>query len=187
MELASLDGATVAGDLEASIDAVSRRIGAVDALHGALAARFGVHVLAASAPVRDGPGRPVNRARLFAPDGAVGVQDKLILTRFEREEWDIAPGRAAHVFDTGLGRIGVVICSGQSVTPGDVIVADDDGVVVVRRREAESVLAKARTRIANEEDKRKRFEGGELGLDVYKMRPRLAEKGLRYVERPEDS
>ncbi len=110
MELASLDGAEVAGDLEASIDAVSRRIGAVDALHGALAARFGVHVLAASAPVRDGVGRPVNRARLFAPEGAVGVQDKLIMTRFEREEWHVAPGREARVFDTALGRIGVIIC-----------------------------------------------------------------------------
>ena len=110
MELASLDGSDIAGDLEASIDAVSKRIDVVDALHAELAARFDVHILAASAPVRDGHKRPFNRARLFSPGGLCGVQDKLIMTRFEREEWDIAPGRQAKVFETSLGRIGVIIC-----------------------------------------------------------------------------
>jgi 4-hydroxy-4-methyl-2-oxoglutarate aldolase len=80
-----------------------------------------------------------------------------------------------------------MICAGVQIYPGDFIIADDDGVVVVKRQEAESVLQKSLAREANEEEKRKQFEEGELGLDVYKMRQRLAEKGLKYVKaRPED-
>lgn len=112
MELATLAGREVALDLEASIHAVSERIPAADALHSDLAARFGVHILAASAPVVD-PSvatRPVNRARFFAPTGGVGVQDKQVMTRFEREEWFIAPGGPLRLFDTALGRIGILIC-----------------------------------------------------------------------------
>lgn len=112
MELATLDGRAVALDLEASLHAVSRRIPQVDALHADLAGRYGVHVLAASAPVFDadiGP-RPVNRARLFTPEGAVGVQDKQIMTRFEREDWHVVPGGPLRLFDTALGRIGILIC-----------------------------------------------------------------------------
>ncbi len=86
MELATLAGREVALDLEASLHAVSERVPAADDLHASLARRFGVHILAASAPVFDpaiGP-RPVNRARFFAPSGEMGVQDKQIMTRFER-------------------------------------------------------------------------------------------------------
>ncbi|MEM7502793.1 MAG: 4-carboxy-4-hydroxy-2-oxoadipate aldolase/oxaloacetate decarboxylase, partial [Pseudomonadota bacterium] len=72
--------------------------------------------------------------------------------------------------------------AGQRIVPGDLIVADDDGVAVVRKDEATAVLEKAKQRVANEEEKRARFEAGELGLDIYNMRERLAEKGLRYVE-----
>jgi predicted amidohydrolase len=110
MDIASLAGEEVAGDLQRSIDAVSERMAEVDGLHASLAREFGVHICAASAPVRREDGRAVNRARLFGPDGSFGHQDKLIMTRFEREEWDIAPGDVPRVFDTALGRIGILIC-----------------------------------------------------------------------------
>ena len=66
------------------------------------------------------------------------------------------------------------------------IVADDDGVVVVRSEDTKAVLSKAKARVENEEEKRERFKSGELGLDIYDMRERLAEKGLRYVDSEED-
>ena len=112
MELATLAGRDVAYDLEACVHAVSDRVPQADALHSDLAGRYGVHILAASAPVVDPAvaARPVNRARLFTPGGAMGVQDKQVMTRFEREDWDIAPGGPLQVFDTALGKIGVLIC-----------------------------------------------------------------------------
>jgi len=109
MELASLDLPT-RGDLQGSIAFVSALLPRLDALHAELAARYGVHILAASAPWQAPDGRFRNRARLFAPSGKVGVQDKLIMTRFEREEWGIVGGDSLAVFDTALGRIGVCIC-----------------------------------------------------------------------------
>ena len=114
MELATLAGPDVAGDLEASLFAVAERLEEADALHAHLAATYGVHILAASAPATDalpeGVSRPVNRARFFAPGGARGAQDKQIMTRFEAEEWDVAPGGPLQLFDTALGKIGVLIC-----------------------------------------------------------------------------
>ncbi len=111
MELASLGGAAVAADLEAALHEVMRHGPAVEALHCALAAQFGVHILGASGPAQaDYAARPVNRAVLYGPNGVIGHQDKQIMTRFEREDWDIAPGQGLRVFETPLGCLGVVIC-----------------------------------------------------------------------------
>jgi predicted amidohydrolase len=112
MELAMLRGPEVAGDLEASLHAVSEVMGDAGDLHADLATRHGLHILGASAPVFDaalGP-RPVNRATLYTPTGARAHQDKQIMTRFEREEWHVAPGGPLRLFDTALGRIGILIC-----------------------------------------------------------------------------
>ncbi|WP_323716072.1 carbon-nitrogen hydrolase family protein [Paracoccus aminovorans] len=109
MELASLGGAAVAGDLEASLHEVARHETARDALHADLAARHGVHILAASGPFFEGP-RPVNRAVLFGPQGRIGHQDKQVMTRFEREDWDVVGAPGLRIFDTAVGRLGVLIC-----------------------------------------------------------------------------
>jgi predicted amidohydrolase len=109
MELASLGGRDVAGDLEASLHEVARHWDAVHALHLRLAAQHGCHILGASGPVFEGP-RPVNRAVLYGPGGVIGHQDKQIMTRFEREDWDVTGSPGLRVFDTTLGRIGILIC-----------------------------------------------------------------------------
>ncbi len=110
MELSTLDGAEVAGDLERSIRAVSDRMEEAQSVHRRLAQAYNTYILGASAPEIDGPGRPVNRAMLYAPDGGLDHQDKQIMTRFERETWDIASGGPLKLFDTALGKIGVLIC-----------------------------------------------------------------------------
>lgn len=109
MELASLDPATM-GDLAGSIETVSALLPRVDALHAELAARHGLHILAASAPRKDADGRFRNAARLFAPNGRSVTQDKLVMTRFEREQWDIAGGSAIKLIETALGKLAVLIC-----------------------------------------------------------------------------
>jgi len=109
MELASLDPATM-GDLQGSIETVSALLPRVDALHSKLAAEHAIWIVAASAPRKRADGRFVNTARLFSPSGASAHQDKLMMTRFEREEWGIVGGDQLNLFDTPLGKLAVLIC-----------------------------------------------------------------------------
>ncbi len=115
-----------------------------------------------------------------------GVRDVAALTKMQFPVWSVAVCAQGTVKETVANVNTSIICAKQRVAPGDLVVADDDGVVIVRKEEAETVLEKARQRVANEEEKRVRFEAGDLGLDIYGMRERLAEMGLRYVESESD-
>ena len=98
------------GDLKGSIAGIQPLIEPWKALCERIARRWGIYLQPGSLPVQDSDGRYRNRAWLFGPDGVLGYQDKLIMTRFEREQWDIAPGEGLKVFETKLGKLGILIC-----------------------------------------------------------------------------
>ncbi|CAM4114708.1 4-carboxy-4-hydroxy-2-oxoadipate aldolase/oxaloacetate decarboxylase [Acinetobacter pragensis] len=118
--------------------------------------------------------------------GDIGIRDSQVLRDMGFYVWSRAVYSQGTVKET-LGSVNIpIVCADQLVNPGDAIVADDDGVVVVPRNDAANVQILSQKRMDLEEAKRVRMEQGELGLDIYEMRPRLADKGLIYVDRLED-
>jgi 4-hydroxy-4-methyl-2-oxoglutarate aldolase len=115
-----------------------------------------------------------------------GVRDVAELRDMRFPVWSIAVHAQGTVKETA-GSVNVpIVCGGAAVAPGDVVVADDDGVMVVPRDRATQVLEATSQRLAKEEETRRRLEAGELGLDFYDLRQRLEGLGTRWVDGPHD-
>jgi len=115
-----------------------------------------------------------------------GCRDVKALKDMDFPVWSRAISAKGTVKAT-LGAVNVpVVCAGVNVEPGDAVVADDDGVVVVPKKYAVETAQKAQKRFDDEDGKRKRLAAGELGLDMYNMREALAKAGLRYVDKPDE-
>ena len=115
-----------------------------------------------------------------------GTRDVSDLQQMEFPVWSRAISSKGTVKNTP-GAVNVpIICAGQIIFPGDVIIADDDGICVVARKDAPAARQAADERIANEDAKRVKLAAGELGIDIYNMRPALADAGFHYVETLDD-
>ncbi|ATG72627.1 amidohydrolase [Zobellella denitrificans] len=110
MELASLFDEAVYRSLQHQLEALQALLPGFLGYFSRQARRHGLHILAGTFPVRRPDGRYVNRAHLFRPDGGHDWQDKLQMTRFEREQWGIEPGETIKVLDTAFGKVGVAVC-----------------------------------------------------------------------------
>jgi 4-hydroxy-4-methyl-2-oxoglutarate aldolase len=115
-----------------------------------------------------------------------GVRDAKALREMGFPVWSKAISAKGTVKAT-LGAVNIpVVCAGINVVPGDAVVADDDGVVVIHRKDVADVVTKGEKRAADEEGKRKLLASGVLGLDMYNMREPLAKAGLVYIDEPEE-
>ena len=113
-----------------------------------------------------------------------GCRDVAEISKMPFPVWSRAVFAQGTVKET-IGNVNLpIVCAGQLINPGDLIVADDDGVVVVRRKEADRVLQASREREDKEAKSRVRYARGELSLDINNMRAKLAEKGLKYLDTP---